>query len=173
MGRDGKTGETLVKTVLAPMFKSRHLKVQSWIGFNILGDRDGLNLSRSAQKASKIATKSGVLKSLLGYQPHALVGIDYVPSLHEWKTAWDFIHFQGFLGTPMVMQFIWQGCDAILAAPLILDMVRLTVAAAQRGEKGLMPWLGCFFKAPEAVTDHDFHKQVEILRNHVSSWFPR
>jgi myo-inositol-1-phosphate synthase len=58
----------------------------------------------------------------LGYEPHATVGIEYVPSLGNWKTAWDFVHFRGFLGTKMSLQFIWQGCDSILAAPLVLDL---------------------------------------------------
>jgi myo-inositol-1-phosphate synthase len=110
-GSDGKTGETLVKTVLAPMFRYRNLEVLSWEGFNILGGGDGRVLADPRHKRSKLLSKAGVLGAALGYAPHARVGIEYVPSLGNWKTAWDFIHFRGFLGTKMSAQFIWQGCD--------------------------------------------------------------
>lgn len=163
MGCDGKTGETLVKSALAPMFKYRNLRVLTWQGYNILGDRDGRVLAAPENKASKVATKDGLLPQILGYPLHTHVGIDYVPSLHDLKTAWDFVHFEGFLGFKMAMQFVWQGCDAILAAPLVLDMVRLADLAAHRGESGPMAHLACFFKQPLDTQEHNLHEQWRLL----------
>ena len=163
MGCDGKTGETLVKSALAPMFRYRNLRVLSWQGYNILGDRDGRVLAADENKASKVATKDGLLPQILGYPLHTHVGIDYVPSLHDLKTAWDFIHFEGFLGFRMAMQFTWQGCDAILAAPLVLDMVRFADLAARRGESGPMHHLACFFKQPFEGREHNLHEQWRAL----------
>jgi myo-inositol-1-phosphate synthase len=163
MGRDGKTGETLVKSALAPMFAHRNLRVLSWQGYNILGDRDGRVLADAENKKTKVATKDGLLPSILGYPLHTHVGIDYVPSLHDLKTAWDFVHFEGFLGFKMALQFIWQGCDAILAAPLVLDLVRFADLAQRRGESGPMPHLACFFKQPFGVQEHDLHVQWRML----------
>lgn len=168
MGNDGKTGETLVKTALAPMFHHRNLKVMSWQGYNILGDRDGQVLGNAENKASKLETKDGVLPSILGYPLHTHVAIDYVPSLSDLKTAWDFVHFQGFLDFKMSLQFTWQGCDSILAAPIVLDMVRLTERSHRLGESGLMPQLACFFKGPIGVGEHDFHAQYMSLMDYIS-----
>jgi len=162
-GMDGKTGETLVKSALAPMFKYRNLRVLSWQGYNILGDRDGRVLADRDNKRAKVETKDGLLASILGYPLHTHVGIDYVPSLHDLKTAWDFIHFEGFLGHRMALQFIWQGCDSILAAPLVLDLVRLLDLAARAGEKGALSHLACFFKRPVGAEVHDLHKQWHLL----------
>ena len=166
-GRDGKTGETLVKTVLAPLFRYRNLEVLSWEGFNILGGGDGQVLSDPRHKRSKVRSKAGVLSSILGYAPHADVAIEFVPSLGNWKTAWDYVHFRGFLGTKMSLQFVWQGCDSILAAPLVLDLVRLTEFAHRRGEAGPMPHLACFFKAPMAVDTQSFVDQFRLLVEYV------
>jgi myo-inositol-1-phosphate synthase len=167
MGCDGKTGETLVKSALAPMFKYRNLRVLTWQGYNILGDRDGRVLSDKKNKQSKVDSKDALLPAILGYPLHTHVGIDYVPSLHDLKTAWDFIHFEGFLGFKMALQFIWQGCDAILAAPLVLDLIRLADLAASRGESGSMPHLACFFKQPFGVSEHDLHKQWQMLADYL------
>jgi myo-inositol-1-phosphate synthase len=166
-GSDGKTGETLVKTVLTPLFRYRNLEVLSWEGFNILGGGDGRVLSDPDHKRSKVRTKSGVLASTLGYQPHTGVAIEYVPSLGNWKTAWDFVHFRGFLGTKMSVQFVWQGCDSILAAPLVIDLVRLTELAHRRGEAGPMPHLACFFKDPFGVSVQSFPDQFRMLLEYV------
>lgn len=168
-GMDGKTGETLVKSALAPMFKIRDLRVLSWQGYNILGDRDGAVLADSENKQSKIATKDALLPQILGYPLHSHVGIDYVPSLHDHKTAWDFIHFEGFLGHRMVMQFVWQGCDAILAAPLVLDLARWCDFAKRHGEKGPMKHLACYFKKPIETDTHDLHAQWRELVDYANA----
>jgi myo-inositol-1-phosphate synthase len=167
MGSDGKTGETLVKSALAPMFKYRNLKVLSWQGYNMLGDRDGRVLAHPENLASKVRSKDSVLSSILGYPVHTHVGIDYVESLNDLKTAWDFIHFEGFLGHRMTMQFTWQGCDSILAAPLVLDMVRLADLAVRRGEKGPMTQLAPFFKAPLGTPQHDLHRQFHGMMDYL------
>ncbi len=167
-GNDGKTGETLMKSVLATLFRCRNLEVLSWEGFNILGGGDGRVLSDPRHKRSKVASKSRVLAGALGYAPHANVSIEYVPSLGNWKTAWDFVHFRGFLGTKMSLQFTWQGCDSILAAPLVLDLVRLVDFAHRHGEAGAMAHLACFFKDPIGVATHAFTEQFALLLEYVA-----
>lgn len=147
-GRDGKTGETLVKTALAPMFADRALRVHSWSGINLLGGGDGETLADPVTAASKVASKSSVLGDILGYEPDGPVRIDNVADLGDWKTAWDLVTFEGFLGTRMQMQFTWEGCDSTLAAPLVLDLARLSIAAAGGGRTGPQEGLGFFFKAP-------------------------
>ncbi len=166
-GQDLKTGETLLKSVLAPLFARRNLRVLSWVGHNILGNRDGLVLNDPENKASKVRSKDALLAELLGYKPQSLVSIEYVESLDDWKTAWDHIHFEGFLGTKMTLQFTWQGCDSLLAAPLVLDVARLALLAQRRGESGVLPHLACFFKSPVGVTEHDFGKQFELLEQYA------
>jgi myo-inositol-1-phosphate synthase len=168
-GKDGKTGETLLKTVLAPMFAMRNLPVMSWVGHNIFGNRDGLVLDDPANKASKVDTKDRVVTSILGYKPETLVTIEYIPDMGDWKTAWDHIHFTGFLGSKMTMQFTWQGCDSLLAAPLAIDLARLAEVEKQRGSKGLMRHLASFFKGPEGVEENDFFKQFAMLAEHVAT----
>jgi myo-inositol-1-phosphate synthase len=166
-GRDGKTGETLIKSALAPMFRMRHLEVRSWSGFNVLGNSDGLALSDPATAASKVESKSKVVPSILGYEPHMIVRIDYVPTLGDWKTAWDLVQFDGFLGTPMTLQLTWQGSDSALAAPLVLDLVRLVDLAAARGERGGLGHLAFFFKSPVNSDVHNLADQYTLLCRHV------
>jgi myo-inositol-1-phosphate synthase len=162
-GNDAKTGETLLKTVLAPMFAMRNLHVMSWEGVNMLGNNDGRALSDTERREAKIRNKEDVLPKLLKYPVHAGVDINFVPSLGDWKTAWDFIHFKGFLDVPMTMQFTWQGCDSILAAPLALDLVRMAEFAARHGETGPMTQTASFFKNPIAVEEMAFFPQFENL----------
>ncbi|MBR0192446.1 MAG: inositol-3-phosphate synthase [Thermoguttaceae bacterium] len=162
-GNDGKTGETLMKSVLAPMFAHRNLNVMSWVGHNIFGNRDGIVLDDPRNKATKVSSKNHLLEQILGYAPQTLVSIEYIQSLGDWKTAWDHIHFQGFLGTPMTLQFTWQGCDSLLAAPLVLDLARLTELARERNFTGRMDFLACFFKSPIRVEEQSFVRQFEKL----------
>jgi myo-inositol-1-phosphate synthase len=162
-GCDGKTGETLLKSVLAPMFAARNLDVMSWVGHNIFGNMDGKVLDDPRNKAAKVRSKDHLLAAILGYPPQTHVSIEYIKSMGDWKTAWDHVHFRGFLGTPMTLQFTWQGCDSILAAPLVLDLVRLIERASRAGEYGAIEWLACFFKSPLNVAEQDFSKQVAML----------
>ena len=169
VGCDGKTGETLLKSVLAPMFAARNLEVMSWVGHNIFGNMDGQVLDDPRNKAAKVRSKDHLLASILGYPPQTHVSIEYIRSLGDWKTAWDHVHFRGFLGTPMTLQFTWQGCDSILAAPLVLDLVRLVERARRGGETGVLEWLACFFKSPINVTEQDFGRQVALLESWVAA----
>ncbi len=168
-GKDGKTGETLMKTVLAPMFAHRNFKVMSWVGHNIFGNRDGVVLDDPHNKSSKVETKDKVITEILGYKPASVVSIEYVPDMGDWKTAWDHIHFKGFLGTKMALQFTWQGCDSLLAAPLGVDLARFADVEKQRGGKGLMLHLSCFFKGPEGDPENDFFKQFARLEAYAAA----
>ena len=163
VGRDGKTGETLMKSVLAPMFAARNLHVMSWVGHNIFGNLDGKVLDDPANKANKVRSKDHLLTEILGYKPQTLVSIEYIESLGDWKTAWDHIHYEGFLNTKMSLQFTWQGCDSLLAAPLVLDLVRFTERERRRGKSGVMGFLASFFKSPMACTIPEFGNQYLLL----------
>jgi myo-inositol-1-phosphate synthase len=168
-GCDGKTGETLMKSVLAPMFAQRNFQVLSWVGHNIFGNMDGRVLDDPVNKQAKVTSKDRLFGEILGYRPKTLTSIEYIPDLGDWKTAWDHIHFAGFLGVPMTLQFIWQGCDSFLAAPLVLDLVRLTELAWRRGQIGAMPFLASFFKSPYGVTEHRFDRQFQMLEQWAAS----
>ena len=163
MGCDGKTGETLLKSTLAPMFQQRNLDVMSWVGHNIFGNMDGKVLDDPRNKKTKVDSKDRLLGQILGYTPQTLVSLEYIESLGDWKTAWDHVHFKGFLGTPMMLQFTWQGCDSMLAAPLVLDLVRFTELAQRDGQRGLLTFLASFFKSPIGVTENDFGRQFAML----------
>lgn len=164
VGRDGKTGETLMKSILAPMFADRNLKVMSWVGHNIFGNMDGKVLDDPINKANKVRSKDHLLTEILGYKPQTLVSIEYIESMGDWKTAWDHIHFEGFLGTKMALQFTWQGCDSLLAAPLVLDLIRFTEREHRRGKKGVMSFLSSFFKSPMGCDVPEFHSQYRLLQ---------
>ncbi|MER6346733.1 inositol-3-phosphate synthase [Streptomyces sp. NPDC001595] len=147
-GRDGKTGQTLLRSVLGPMFAQRALAVRAWSGTNLLGGGDGAALADPAAAAAKNAGKERVLADTLGAAPEGEVHIDDVPALGDWKTAWDHIAFDGFLGSRMILQTIWQGCDSALAAPLVLDLARLLARAHEAGLSGPLGELGFYFKDP-------------------------
>ena len=145
------------------MFAQRNLRVLSWVGHNIFGNMDARVLDDPANKRAKVASKDHLVREILGYRPETLVSIENVPDLGDWKTAWDHVHFAGFLGLPMTVQFIWQGCDSVLAAPLVLDLVRLAEFAHRRGHAGAMPFLASFFKSPYGVAQHSFERQFQAL----------
>ena len=92
-----------------------------------------------------------MITQILGYKPQTHRHDRVHPDMDDWKTAWDHIHFQGFLGTKMTLQFTWQGCDSLLAAPLAIDLARLADLEKQRGGKGVLRHLACFFKSPVGV----------------------
>ncbi|MFC7546047.1 inositol-3-phosphate synthase [Plantactinospora sp. GCM10030261] len=162
-GNDGKTGETLVKSVLAPMFAMRNLTVRTWSGTNLLGGGDGANLADPAANAAKTASKQRLLAEILGYQPQGTTRIEYVDDIGDFKTAWDLITFTGFLGTSMRLEFSWHGCDSALAAPLVLDLARITAAAHRAGLSGPLADLAFFFKDPLGATDHSLAEQWAAL----------
>ena len=168
-GRDGKTGETLIKTALAPMFPIRALTVEGWYGTNILGNTDGLVLADPDNKESKITSKKGVLEGILGYPTEGDVRIDYFKPLADHKVAWNFIQFRGWAGHSMRMQFTWEGTDSVLAAPLVLDIARLVLLARQRGESGPIGALGLFFKTPEGSSEMNLYKQYDALLRWIAA----
>ncbi|MEV2265416.1 inositol-3-phosphate synthase [Nonomuraea africana] len=163
-GRDGKTGETLVKSALAPMFAGRGLKVRSWSGLNLLGGGDGATLADPSARQSKEVSKDRTVPGILGREVEGRTHIDYVADLGEWKTAWDHVTFEGFMGVRMTLQFTWQGCDSALAAPLVLDLARLVARAHERGRTGVLGELGYFFKDPLGGDEHALAVQYERLR---------
>jgi myo-inositol-1-phosphate synthase len=162
-GHDGKTGETLVKATLAPMFAARALRVRSWSGINLLGGGDGATLGDPTVAASKIASKGAVVAQALGYPVPGPLHIDDVPDLGEWKTAWDHVSFEGFLGARMTLQFTWAGCDSALAAPLVLDLARLVSRAHAAGRSGPLSELAFFFKDPVGSAPASLEAQFERL----------
>jgi myo-inositol-1-phosphate synthase len=169
-GKDGKTGETLVKTALVPMFKHRHLTIDGWYGSNILGNLDGQILRHPDNKQSKLITKTSVVPKLLGYEPHLGSRIDYFPPLSDHKVAWDFISFKGFLGHRMNMQFTWQGCDSILAAPLVIDLIRFMELAQREGARGLVDKLAIYFKDPLDIDVHDLCSQYALFNEWIEQF---
>ena len=166
-GKDGKTGQTFLKSVIAPALKSRALKVDGWYSTNILGNRDGLALSNEDSLASKVKTKSSVLEDILGYnvQDH-IVDIRYYRPRGDNKEAWDNIDVTGFLGQPMQLKVNFLCRDSILAAPLAIEIARLLDLAAQRGDSGPQEHLSVFFKLPMTLTgtpQQAFHVQEAEL----------
>ncbi|MCX4458211.1 inositol-3-phosphate synthase [Streptomyces sp. NBC_01340] len=162
-GRDGKTGQTLLRSVLGPMFAQRALAVRAWSGTNLLGGGDGASLADPAAAAAKNAGKERVLADTLGGAPQGEVHIDDVPALGDWKTAWDHIAFDGFLGTRMILQTTWQGCDSALAAPLVLDLARLVSRAHEAGLSGPLSELGFYFKDPVGDGPAALGEQYAVL----------
>lgn len=166
-GKDGKTGQTFIKTVLAPALKSRALKIDGWYSTNILGNRDGLALSDEDSLASKVKTKSSVLDDILGYEVEDhIVDIRYYRPRKDNKEAWDNIDITGFLGQPMQIKINFLCRDSVLAAPLVIEISRLLDLAKQRGEKGVQEQLSVFFKFPMTESGkpiHAFHEQEKML----------
>ena len=171
-GKDGKTGQTFIKTVLAPALKSRALHIEGWYSTNILGNRDGLALSNEDSLASKVKTKSSVLDDILGYsvEDH-IVDIRYYRPRGDNKEAWDNIDITGFLGQPMQIKVNFLCKDSILAAPLAIEIARCLDLAQQRGGSGVQEQLSVFFKLPMTKSgkpEQAFHKQEAMLFSWLS-----
>jgi myo-inositol-1-phosphate synthase len=156
VGRDGKTGQTYFKVVLASALKARHLKVDGWYSLNILGNADGRNLMDPACARGKLANKTELLDEVLGYRVGEAYGesahkvhIDYYPPRGDAKEAWDVIDIKGLFGLPMSIRVNLQGRDSILAAPMVLDLARWVILLQAAGRGGAIPELGFFFKKPE------------------------
>ena len=159
-GHDGKTGETLLKSVLAPMFAMRNLRVRSWSGLNLLGGGDGANLADAGrQRGQDRQQTAGARPRRSATSRKDQTRIDYVPDIGDFKTAWDLVTFEGFLGAPMRLEFTWHGCDSALAAPLVLDLGRLTAAAHAAGLAGPLAPLAFFFKDPLGTVSHALAEQ--------------
>jgi myo-inositol-1-phosphate synthase len=164
-GRDGKTGQTYLKVVLASALKARSLKIEGWYSLNILGNADGANLMEPGRSAGKLRNKTELLDEILEYPVAAhKVCIDYHPPRGDAKEAWDVIDFQGLFGLPMSLRLNLLGRDSILAAPLILDLARWATALHRAGRSGLIPELGFFFKKPLGTPPpRTFQEQMDCL----------
>jgi myo-inositol-1-phosphate synthase len=154
-GRDGKTGQTYFKVVLASALKARGLYVDGWYSLNILGNADGLNLMDPDHACGKLNNKTHLLDDILGYpvgerygQSAHKVHIDYYPPRGDAKEAWDVIDVRGIFGMPMSLRLNLQGRDSILAAPMALDLVRWAAALHSAEFAGPIPDLGFYFKKP-------------------------
>jgi myo-inositol-1-phosphate synthase len=167
-GKDGKTGQTMMKTVIAPALKARALHVDGWFSTNILGNRDGLALDDPDSLKSKLNTKGSVLDQILGYpvEDH-IVDIRYYRPRGDDKEAWDNIDVTGFLGQRMQIKVNFLCKDSILAAPLAIEIARVLGLAKKRGDGGVQEQLSIFFKAPMLKAggrpEHAFHAQEDML----------
>ena len=176
-GKDFKTGQTLMKTILAPGFKARMLGLNGWFSTNILGNRDGEVLDDPASFKTKEESKLSVLETIL--QPHLYpllygkvhhkVRINYYPPRGDNKEGWDNIDIFGWLGYPMQIKIDFLCRDSILAAPIVLDLVLLMDLAQRVGMKGIQEWLSFYFKspmaAPQLTPEHDLFIQLMKLKN--------
>ncbi len=176
-GKDFKTGQTLVKTVLAPMLKARMLGLAGWYSTNILGNRDGEVLDDPDSFRTKEKAKLGALEHIL--QPslypelygdfHHKVRINYYPPRGDNKEGWDNIDIFGWLGYPMQIKVNFLCRDSILAAPLVLDLVLFTDLAQRAGLTGTQEWLSLYFKSPQhapgSYPEHDLFIQQTKLKN--------
>ena len=174
-GKDGKTGQTMLKTALAPAFRTRALRVDGWYSANILGNRDGKALDDKDSLASKLATKGSCLDQIVGYKVEDhLVDIRYYRPRGDNKESWDNIDITGFLGQPMQIKVNFLCRDSVLAAPLVIELVRLLDCAKRYGFGGVQEQLGLFFKAPmmtnaSAIPEHALHVQEARLNAWLQS----
>ncbi|WXB19943.1 inositol-3-phosphate synthase [Pendulispora albinea] len=180
-GRDGKSGQTFLKTVLAPGLRDRQLRVRGWFSANILGNNDGKALSDPQACATKVTSKGAALDAILGYpvtsdegEPTHVVTIQYYPPRGDEKESWDSIDIEGFLGSVMQLKINFLCRDSILAAPLVVDLVRFIEYAHRRGEAGPQEFLGAYFKspvfAPGQFVVHDFFEQLEAIMQKLRTW---
>ena len=180
-GKDFKTGQTLMKTLISPGLKSRMLGVRGWYSTNILGNRDGEVLDAPENFQTKESSKLGVLDTIL--QPEVYPGlygdiehkvrIDYYPPRGDDKEGWDNIDIFGWLGYPMQIKINFLCRDSILAAPIVLDLALFMDLASRAGESGVQEWLSFYFKAPQhgpAGPEHDIFIQQTKLKNTLREW---
>lgn len=176
-GKDFKTGQTLVKTAIAPMFKSRMLGVRGWFSTNILGNRDGLVLDDAGSFKSKEMSKKSSLEFI--FQPdmypdlykdmYHKVRIEYYPPKNDDKEGWDNIDIFGWMGYPMQIKINFLCKDSILAAPIVLDLALFMDLASRAHMSGMQEWLSFYFKAPMHADglypEHDLFIQHMKLKN--------
>ncbi|MDQ3032169.1 MAG: inositol-3-phosphate synthase [Myxococcota bacterium] len=176
-GKDFKTGQTLMKTIVAPGLKARMLGIRGWFSTNILGNRDGEVLDDPESFRCKEATKLGVLDAILEPERHPelyrdlyhKVRIEYYPPRGDAKEGWDNIDIVGWLGYPMQIKIDFLCRDSILAAPLVLDLALFLDLAQRAGFSGTQEWLGFYFKSPMSAPGlqpaHDLFVQLKKLEN--------
>ena len=176
-GKDFKTGQTLMKTMIAPGLKARMLGMAGWYSTNILGNRDGEVLDDAGSLKSKEVSKLSVLESILDPEKnpelygdiHHVVKINYYPPRGDAKEGWDNIDIFGWLNYPMQIKVNFLARDSILAAPIVLDLALLLDLAQRAGHGGIQEWLSFFFKSPmtlpELYPEHDLFIQQMKLKN--------
>ena len=176
-GKDFKTGQTMMKTVLAPAFKARMLGVDGWYSTNILGNRDGEVLDDPGSFKTKEESKLGALEFILQPQLYPMlyskvyhkVRINYYPPRGDNKEGWDNIDIFGWLNYPMQIKVDFLCRDSILAAPIVLDLVLFLDLAQRAGMRGIQEWLSFYFKspmtAPTLYPEHDLFIQLMKLKN--------
>jgi myo-inositol-1-phosphate synthase len=181
-GKDFKTGQTLMKTTIAPMLRARLLGLDGWFSTNILGNRDGQVLDDADSFKTKEVSKLGVLDRILDPARHPelyaemdhKVTIHYYPPRGDNKEGWDAIDLFGWLGYPMQIKVNFLCRDSILAAPIVLDLALLADLAQRAGEKGPQEWLSFFFKSPVTAVGHDavhdLFQQQAALYARLSVW---
>jgi len=176
-GKDFKTGQTLMKTLLAPGLKARMLGIRGWFSTNILGNRDGEVLDDPESFKTKEVSKLGVLETIL--QPHLYpdlygdmyhkVRIEYYPPRGDQKEGWDNIDIFGWLGYPMQIKIDFLCRDSILAAPIVLDLALFMDLAQRAGWSGIQEWLSFYYKspmtAPGLYPENDLFIQLMKLKN--------
>lgn len=178
-GKDFKSGQTLMKTVLAPMFKTRMLGVSGWFSTNILGNRDGEVLDQPENFKTKEVSKLSVIEQIFEPEKYPQlygnlyhkVRINYYPPRRDNKEAWDNIDIFGWMGYPMEIKVNFLCRDSILAAPIALDLVLFSDLAARAGMKGIQTWLSFFCKSPmhdnEHQPVHDLFQQWRMLKQTI------
>ncbi|HPA56991.1 MAG TPA: inositol-3-phosphate synthase, partial [bacterium] len=176
-GKDWKTGQTLMKTILAPGFKTRMLGLSGWFSTNILGNRDGEVLDDPANFKSKEVSKLSVLDTILEPENYPdlygkfyhKVRINYYPPRGDAKEAWDNIDIFGWLEMPMQIKVNFLCRDSILAAPVVLDTILFIDLAARAGFHGIQEWMSFFFKSPMVAQglypEHDIFIQQTKMKN--------
>ncbi|HWB91508.1 MAG TPA: inositol-3-phosphate synthase [Puia sp.] len=176
-GKDFKTGQTLMKTILAPGLQARALGVKGWFSTNILGNRDGYVLDEPDNFRTKEVSKLSVLEDILrpDLSPELYsdlyhkIRINYYPPHGDNKESWDNIDIFGWLGYSMQIKINFLCRDSILAAPLVLDLALFGDLAKRAGLSGLQEWLSFYFKSPQTVpgsrAEHDIFKQLTVLQN--------
>ncbi|NQV06711.1 inositol-3-phosphate synthase [bacterium] len=181
-GKDFKTGQTLIKTVLAPAFKARLLGVDGWFSTNILGNRDGEVLDDPDSFKSKEVSKLGVLETIL--QPEVYpdlygdmyhkVRINYYPPRGDNKEGWDNIDIFGWMHHSMQIKVDFLAKDSILAAPIVLDLALFMDLATRKGQAGIQEWLSFYFKSPQVAEglypENDLFIQLTKLKNTLRHW---
>ena len=176
-GKDFKTGQTLMKTILAPGLKARMLGLEGWYSTNILGNRDGEVLDDSESFKTKEVSKLSVLETILQKDQYPdlyenichKVSINYYPPRGDNKEGWDNIDLFGWMGYPMQIKVIFLCRDSILAAPIVLDLALFSDLAKRAGEKGIQEWLSFYYKSPMCARvnfpEHDLFIQQMKLKN--------
>jgi myo-inositol-1-phosphate synthase len=176
-GKDFKTGQTMMKTVLAPAFRTRCLGVNGWFSTNILGNRDGEVLDCPENFKTKEVSKLSVINTILKEDEYPdlysnifhKVRINYYPPRNDDKEGWDNIDIFGWMGYPMQIKVDFLCKDSILAAPLLLDLVLCSDLAARAGKYGIQTWLSFFLKSPmhddESAPVHDLFQQFTMFKN--------